>query len=203
MVGDFNPAHDSPAERAGILIGDVIVTADGKPVDQVSTLQRIIRGHKPGDVVDLEVMRYGDKKDFKVKLAEPPSDVSPAAQGEEEDSVPVRPTASTGKQNDKLGVTVQPIPQDYLQQSKLQPQYRAGLFVGAVSGRGSAFRNLFQNDIILREMAPSAHDIHTAEDLAAAVAPLKSGDVVQFKVCANPDPRTGSCPTRIVSIQIQ
>jgi serine protease Do len=203
LVGDFNPAHDSPAERAGILQGDVIVGADGKPVDQVSTLQRIIRGHKPGDVVDLEIVRYGDTKHFKVKLAEPPADVSPAVQGEEDDSTPVHPTASTGKQNDKLGVTVQPIPSDYLQQSKLQPQYRSGLFVGAVSGRGSAFRNLFQNDIILREMAPSPRDIHSAEDLAAAVASLKSGDVVQFKVCANPDPRTGSCPTRIVSIEIR
>ena len=43
-------------------------------VDQVSTLQRIIRGHKPGDVVDLEVMRFGEKKTFKVKLGEPPTD---------------------------------------------------------------------------------------------------------------------------------
>ncbi len=50
-------------------------------------------------------------------------------------------------------------------------------------------------------MAPAQRDIHTADDLHAAVAPLKSGDVVQFRVCA-PD-RTGACSTRIVSIQIQ
>ena len=202
LVGDFNPAHDSPAEKAGIQIGDVIVAADGRPVDQVSTLQRIIRGHKPGDVVDLEVVRYGEKKDFKAKLAEPPTDTKAAAENDD-DSAPVRPAASTGRQNDKLGVTVEAIPQDYLQESKLQPQYRTGLFVGSVSGRGSAFRSLFPNDIILREMAPAQRDIHTAEDLQAAVAPLKSGDVVQFKVCANPDPHTGNCQTRIVSIQIQ
>src|SRR5215471_7964602 len=147
LVGDFNPAKDSPAERAGIQIGDVIVTADGKPVDQVSTLQRIIRGHKPGDVVDLEVVRYGEKKDFKVKLAEPPTDTKVAAD-EEENSAPVRPTGSTGRANDKLGVTVDVIPQDFLQESRLQQQYRSGLFVTAVSGRGPAFRSLFQNDII-------------------------------------------------------
>ena len=202
-VGDFNPVHDSPAEKAGILIGDVIVAADGKPVDQVSTLQRIIRGHKPGDVVDLQVVRYGDKKDFRVKLAEQPDEVRPAAQGEEDDSAPVRPTASVGKQNDKLGITVQPIPADFLQESKLAPQFRTGVFVGSVSGRGPAFRNLFQTDIILREMAPTQRDIHTVEDLQAAVGSLKSGDVVQFKVCGAPDPRTGNCQTRLVSIQIQ
>jgi serine protease Do len=202
LVGDFNPPKDSPAEKAGIMIGDVIVSADGKAVDQVSTLQRIIRGHKPGDVVDLEVVRYGEKKEYKVKLGEPPTDTKVAAD-DEENSAPVRPTGSTGRSNDKLGVTVAAIPQEFLQESRLQQQYRSGLFVTAVSGRGPAFRSLFQNDIILKEMAPAQRDIHTAEDLSAAVSTLKAGDVVQFKVCANPDPRTGSCQTRIVSIQIQ
>jgi serine protease Do len=201
LVGDFNPSKDSPAERAGILIGDVIISADGKPVDQVSTLQRIIRGHKPGDVVDLEVVRYGEKKNFKVKLAEPPSETKAVAD-EDGNSAPVRPTASTGRQNDKLGLTVEPITQDFIQESHLQAPYRSGLLVGAVSGRGPAFRSLFQNDIILKEMAPAQRDIHTAEDLQSAVASLKAGDVVQFKVC-NPDPRSGACQTRIVSIQIQ
>ena len=37
----------------------------------MSTLQRIIRGFKPGDVVDVDVMRFGQKKTFKVKLGEP------------------------------------------------------------------------------------------------------------------------------------
>src|SRR5262249_9619606 len=167
----------------------------------VSTLQRIIRGHKPGDVVDLDVMRYGEKKSFKVRLAEPPTDTRTVA-ADEEGSAPVKPTASTGRQNDKLGVTVEPITQDFIQESHLQAPYRSGLLVSTVSGRGPAFRALVQNDIILREMAPAQRDIHTAEDLQAAVASLKSGDVVQFKVC-NPDPRTGACQTRIVSIQIQ
>ncbi len=131
LVGDFNPPKDSPAEKAGIQIGDVIVTADGKPVDQVSTLQRIIRGHKPGDVVDLEVIRYGEKKDFKVKLAEPPTDTKVAA-NDEEDSAPVRPTASTGRQNDKLGITVDAIPAGF---PSGEPA-AAAVSIGAVRQRG-------------------------------------------------------------------
>ena len=67
----FNPDEDSPAQKAGIEIGDIIIAADGKPVDQVSTLQRIIRGFKPGESVDVDVMRFGQKKTFKVKLGEP------------------------------------------------------------------------------------------------------------------------------------
>jgi serine protease Do len=200
LVGDFNPAKDSPAEKAGIQQGDVIVAADGKPVDQVSTLQRIIRGHKPGDVVDLQVIRYGDKKDFKVKLAEAPTEVPTTAE-ENDSAAPVRPTASAGRQNDKLGLMVEPMSPDFISESHVPAAYRTGLRVTAVNGRGPALHNLFPDDIILREMAPAQRDIHTVDDLQAAVGSLKPGDVVQFRVC-QPDQR-GACQSRIVSIEIQ
>jgi serine protease Do len=200
LVQDFNPAKDSPAERAGIQMGDVIVSADGKPVDQVSTLQRIIRGHKPGDVVDVDIVRYGERKSFKVKLAEAPTEV-PVAAEENDSGAPVRPTGSTGRTNDKLGLTVEPISPDFVSQAHVPAAFRTGLHVTAVSGRGPALHNLFPDDIILREMSPAQRDIHTADDLQAAVGSLKSGDVVQFKVC-QPDQR-GACQSRIVSIEIQ
>ena len=46
-VRSFSTDTDSPAKEAGVQPGDVIVSADGKPNDRVSTLQRIIRapGH--------------------------------------------------------------------------------------------------------------------------------------------------------------
>ena len=65
---------ESPAAKAGMESGDIILQADGKRVDRVSTLQRILRAHQPGDVVTLEGVRYGEKKSYKVKLVEAPSD---------------------------------------------------------------------------------------------------------------------------------
>ena len=61
---------NSPAKRAGIEAGDVIVKADGKVADRVSTLQRIIRSHEPGQSVEIEAWRYGTKKTFTVRLGE-------------------------------------------------------------------------------------------------------------------------------------
>ena len=58
----------SPAEKAGMEPGDIVVKIDGKPVETLSALQRTIRTHQPGDVVDLEVVRFGEHKNFKVKL---------------------------------------------------------------------------------------------------------------------------------------
>jgi serine protease Do len=60
-VEDFSPENDSPAKRAGMQPGDILVSADGKPLDRVSTLQRLIRTHQPGDEMTFEdVRRRGD-----------------------------------------------------------------------------------------------------------------------------------------------
>jgi hypothetical protein len=66
---------------------------------------------------------------------------------------------------------------------------------------GPSYRNLLQNDVILSELFPTAREIHTLDDLQAAVAPLKNGDVIELKVC-NPNPSTGVCQTRAVSIPV-
>ena len=79
-VGGFQPSDgSSPAEKAGLEAGDIIVGANGKPVDRVSTLQRIVRLHQPGQTVMLDMMRFGAKKTFQVKLTEAPSDEQMAA----------------------------------------------------------------------------------------------------------------------------
>jgi S1-C subfamily serine protease len=48
---------DSPAGRAGILPGDVIIAVDGKPIDRVGQLQQEIGFREPGQTVRLEVAR--------------------------------------------------------------------------------------------------------------------------------------------------
>ncbi len=80
-VRSFSTETNSPAKEAGVQPGDVIITADGKPADRVSTLQRIIRTHKPGETVTLDVMRFGERKTFKVKLVEAPDVAQVASAG--------------------------------------------------------------------------------------------------------------------------
>jgi serine protease Do len=77
LVADFPQDGASPAKTAGIQKGDIIVNADGHDIDHVATLQRVIRGEKPGDVVSLTLVRQGVEKTLHVKLADAPSEEQP------------------------------------------------------------------------------------------------------------------------------
>lgn len=96
VAQDFPP--ESPARRAGLRAGDVIVAVNGRAVERVGQFQRIVAGFRPGDEVTLDVVRYGDRRQVKVTLAEAPAPESPAAPRAE------APPASA----EKLGVSVSP-----------------------------------------------------------------------------------------------
>jgi serine protease Do len=59
----------SPAEKAGIKSGDVIVAVDGRDVPHSEELPRMVAQHKPGSHVRVTVMRDKHSRDFDVSLA--------------------------------------------------------------------------------------------------------------------------------------
>ena len=58
----------SPADRAGLKAGDVIVEFGGTPVTDLYTYTDALRGHKPGDVVRVVALRGGARTSFTVTL---------------------------------------------------------------------------------------------------------------------------------------
>jgi len=62
--------EDSPAEEAGIKVGDVIVKADGERVERVAVLQRLIRDKKKGEKIGIEYLRDKKKKTVDVEIDE-------------------------------------------------------------------------------------------------------------------------------------
>jgi serine protease Do len=64
---EVNPG--SPAEKAGLKVGDVITTLDGKPVKGLEGLALMLLGHKPGDQITLHVLRGDEALNVKATLA--------------------------------------------------------------------------------------------------------------------------------------
>lgn len=61
-------AESGAAERAGIVIGDIIVSFDGVDVNDSSTLLEQVSKHRPGDVVTLGLRRDGRVLEVEVTL---------------------------------------------------------------------------------------------------------------------------------------
>lgn len=56
--------------------GDVVIEADGKPVDKAEDLGRIIAALTPGETVELVVVRDGSRETIEIELGERPTAVS-------------------------------------------------------------------------------------------------------------------------------
>jgi serine protease Do len=95
------PQVGSPAARAGIKAGDVIISVDGKDIKDGRMLARSISGIAPGTEVKLGVWHNGDTKTVSLTLGKLPNDrQANAAIGEHDNTA----TDSTPR----LGLTLAP-----------------------------------------------------------------------------------------------
>lgn len=58
----------SPADSAGLKAGDIVVELGGKEVADLQTYSDALYAHKPGDEVDIVVLRGGERLKLRVKL---------------------------------------------------------------------------------------------------------------------------------------
>ena len=62
-----------PADKAGIVLGDVIVELQGKPASEARSLMDLVASSKVGDSVNLKIVRAGERKELTLTLGERPA----------------------------------------------------------------------------------------------------------------------------------
>jgi serine protease Do len=192
LVRNF-PSEDTPAKQAGLQPGDVIITADGQPVDRVSTLQRIVRNHNPGETIEVEAMRYGQRKTFRVRLMEAKTDQEVAST-----SAPA-PASAGGMVHPALGISVAPVSPEIAAQARVTTPVH-GVMVSDVIEGGPADSKLARNDVITEVLFPTPRrPINTPTDLQQVLNRLKPGDYLSLNVYQLADPQHTQ---RIVNIQV-
>jgi serine protease Do len=182
LVQDFT--EDSPARKAGIEPGDIIISVDGKPVEYVGQLQQQVGFRKPGDKVKVEVARKGGvRKTLEVRLQEVLSprelatDPGDGARGGDSAD------GETATSIDLLGLTVQPVGQDVARQLEL-PEGQRGLLVTGVAPGGPAYGEVAEPerggpDIIFElEGKP----VRTPAELRQVLKNYKAGDIVSLRI---------------------
>jgi len=69
-------SEGSPAEKAGLKGGDVIVKFAGKDVKDIEGYMQAMSGHKPGETVEIVVKREGQETTLKATLGSRPGGAS-------------------------------------------------------------------------------------------------------------------------------
>ncbi|PID72121.1 MAG: serine protease [Desulfobulbus propionicus] len=67
---------DSPAQKAGLEQGDVLIALDGTPLSDVTDLRNKIAMTPPGSKVKMQVVRNGKTQTIKVKIGQQPEDMA-------------------------------------------------------------------------------------------------------------------------------
>jgi serine protease Do len=69
--------HDGPAERAGIVPGDVIVALGGAEVEHAQDVTGVVIGAGPGTHMPIDLVRNGKRTTVDVALSQLPASPSP------------------------------------------------------------------------------------------------------------------------------
>ncbi len=125
---------DSPAAKADVKAGDVILAVNGREIDRVGDLRNEVSKTKPGSTAELRVWRDGKERTVKVQV------------DELEEQEPVRAAArqSGGDETARLGIAVRPLTPE----EKRQVETEGSLVVQEVSGPAAA-AGVQPGDIIL------------------------------------------------------
>ena len=180
LVQDFS-GDDSPAKRAGLQPGDVIVSVGGHQVDYVAQLQEAIAFRKPGDVVDVEVARKGGARaTVRVPLQRAPAQRTASSDASPRET-PRRESASSTVPS--LGITVEPTDDAAVRELQLPPDVR-GVVVTDVSESSPAAGRLATPstggpDIIL---SVEGTPVRTVDALRTALRSAKPGEIVTLRL---------------------
>jgi serine protease Do len=143
----------SAAEKAGLQAGDVVLKFNSQPVSESGELAAMVGQASPGDKVQLEIVREGNKREVSATLgaAEAPR---------------TKRASAAEPAKGRLGLAVRPLTAEEKQAAKVA----GGLLVQSVAGP-AAMAGIAPGDIVL---SAGGKAVSSVEELRAAVKSAKT-----------------------------
>ena len=170
----------APAEKGGLLPGDVITKFDGKLIESSSDLPKAVGNTKPGKTVVAEVFRKGGIKTLNLTVGEMPTDQAEVIASNKQ------PEKS---EVNRMGLVLKEAPP----QQRKKMNGKKGLLVVDAQGSAAA-AGIRRGDIIL---ALNNSEVESAEAFAKEVASIPNGKTVAVLVLRNDE--TLYVPVKITS----
>jgi serine protease Do len=161
--------RDSPAERAGLKVGDVLVSLEGVPIDVQreddigSFAERILRAGASAELA-LGYLRDGARLDARVQLAPAPRSAREA------ETVKVT----------ELDLTVRELTYDFLATRFLEPSQPGVVVVQPPVGVSSNVNRIAPGDVLVRVGAEPVSDLAAFRELVDRIRASRPDEVVLF-----------------------
>ena len=160
-----NVEKDTPAERAGLKAGDVILEYDGKPINEGNELPRYVAVTPIDKSVKLVIFREGKKQDVFVVVSKL-KDAAPEG----------ATTTNDGSENEKIGISVQELSKELATRFGIKDS--KGLVITDVKPGSPAEEMGVTAGALIIEI--NGQRPETVEKFNAVASALKKGDVVRL-----------------------
>jgi len=170
--------RDTPAAKADLASGDVILAMDGVPIKTAEDLQNRVAFTRPGTTVKLEILRSAKRQTVDVEIGEQPEGFFPHRTGRTQ----MRPEEfdrpeSEAVTNEKLGITVETLSARSARRYNLDEQDEGAVITQVKPGSEAESLGLRPGDLVTAVVIEGKRQaILSAEDFAERVTPETLGN---------------------------
>ena len=143
LVASVTPG--GPAANAEILAGDVILEFDGKKIDRMRSLPRLVAETAIGKETQVKLWRKGEEMTLDVVLGELPEEETLAELG----PAPEAPTPTANAKIDELGLTISNLEAEQRTQFSLPETVKGVVITEVAEGSTAADESLKPGDVIV------------------------------------------------------
>jgi serine protease Do len=185
----------TPAAKAGLQQGDVIIAVNGKDVNPDQTVSYLIANLPVGQRSTVTVMRSGKKLDIPVVITQRPTEEQLAKQLGQDDEGTTGSSGTAAPATQTLGLSLQPISAQIAQALKLPPGTTGVVITAVDPSSDAAEKGLQRGDIVI---AVQGQKVTSPAQVAAAVEAAKKAGRTSVLLLV----QRGSAPGAFIGIDI-
>ncbi len=157
-----------PADRAGIKPGDIIVEFDGKPINEMNDLPRIVAATPPGKKVKVKVLRDGKPLTLTLEVKEKKEEEAEARVESRDRKTPAG----------RLGIAVRDITPELMERYNIDE--KEGVFVYNVTPDSPAYNAGIRRGDIIKEI--DRKPVRNVEELRRALKEAEDKEVILVRI---------------------
>ncbi len=191
LVAELVPG--GPAEKAGVMAGDVVLKVNGHTVKDSTDLTRQVAASHTGDMLDLSILRAGQPKTIMVKSGVRPSEADLARQQSQGPDQAPSPKDGPDAKPDALGLAIGPLDETARRRYSLPAEVHGAVVEGVIGTSDAGKKGLKRGDVLVRA---GDRAIDGPQDLAAAIDAAKKAGRTSILVFIYRDGRQQGVPLK-------